>query len=56
MILFETTGPVNTDETLKTAIEKAMENGFDIVAATSSGDTIFKLKEVADFNYIVNTE
>lgn len=48
MILFETTGPDNTVETLKIAVKKAMENEFDIVAATSSGDTIFQLKEIAD--------
>jgi len=48
MITFETTGLVNTDETLKIAVEKAKECGYDIVAATSTGDTIFKLKEIAD--------
>lgn len=48
MIIFETTGLVNTDETLKIAVTKAKECGYDIVAATSTGDTIFKLLEIAD--------
>lgn len=48
MVTFETTGLENTDETLKIAVQYAKDHGFDIVAATSSGDTIFKLKEIAD--------
>jgi len=48
MVTFETTGLVNTEETLKIAVAYAIEHGCDIVAATSSGDTIFKLKEIAD--------
>jgi len=48
MVTFESTGLVNTDETLKIAVSYAKEHGCDIVAATSTGDTIFKLKEIAD--------
>ncbi len=48
MITFQTTGPVNTEATLKIAVSYAKENNCDIVAATSTGDTIFKLKEIAD--------
>ena len=48
MVTFETTGLENTEETLKIAVQYAKDHGFDIVAATSSGDTIFKLKEIAD--------
>ena len=48
MITFEKTGLVNTKETLKIAVDYAKANGCDIVAATSTGDTIFKLKEIAD--------
>lgn len=48
MVTFKTTGLINTDETLKIAVSYAKEHGCDIVAATSTGDTIFKLKEIAD--------
>ena len=48
MVTFNSTGLVNTDETLKIAVAYAKEHDCDIVAATSTGDTIFKLKEVAD--------
>lgn len=48
MITFEQTGLVNTEETLKIAVDYAKANDCDIVAATSTGDTIFKLKEIAD--------
>jgi len=48
MVTFESTGLVNTEETLKIAVNHAKEHGYDIVAATSTGDTIFKLKEIAD--------
>lgn len=50
MITFETTGPVNTNETLKIAVEYAKQHNCDIVVATSSGETAFKLKEIADEN------
>ena len=48
MVTFESTGLVNTEETLKIAVSYAKEHDCDIVAATSTGDTIFKLKEIAD--------
>ena len=48
MVLFETTGPENTKETLKLAVQHAIDNDYDIVAATSTGNTIFQLKEIAD--------
>lgn len=48
MITFETTGITNTEETLKLAVKAAKEQGYDIVAATSTGETIVKLKEIAD--------
>jgi len=48
MVTFKTTGLINTDETLKIAVSYAKKHGCDIVAATSTGDTIFKLKEIAD--------
>ena len=48
MVTFKTTGLENTEETLKIAVAYAKENGCDIVAATSTGNTIFKLKEIAD--------
>lgn len=48
MVTFNSTGVVNTDETLKIAVTYAKEYNYDIVAATSTGDTIFKLKEIAD--------
>lgn len=48
LVTFETTGLVNTEATLKIAVEYAKEHGCDIVAATSTGETIFKLKEIAD--------
>ena len=55
MVTFESTGLVNTEETLKIAVSYAKEHGCDIVAATSTGDTIFKLKEIADaMNYAGN--
>lgn len=52
MITFETIGAVNTDETLRIAVKEAKEHGYDIVAATTSGDTIFKILEIAEsMNY-----
>ncbi len=48
MVTFNSTGIVNTEETLKIAVTYAKEHGCDIVAATSTGDTIFKLKEIAN--------
>lgn len=48
MVTFKSTGLANTDETLKIAVAYAQEHNYDIVAATSTGDTILKLKEIAD--------
>ena len=48
MVTFKTTGLENTDETLKIAVTYAKEHSCDIVAATSTGNTIVKLKEIAD--------
>lgn len=48
MVTFETTGLVNTDETLKIAVSYANEHNCDIVLASSTGETALKLKEIAD--------
>ena len=45
MVTFKTTGLENTDETLKIAVAYAKEHSCDIVAATSTGNTIVKLKD-----------
>lgn len=48
MITFKKTGLENTKETLKYALNAAKENELDIVVATSTGDTIFQLLELAE--------
>ena len=47
MITFEKTGLENTTETLKLALAAAKEKELDIVVATSTGDTVFQLLELA---------
>ena len=48
MVTFKKTGLVNTEETLKIAVAYAKDHGCDIVVATSTGDTVIKLKNIAD--------
>lgn len=47
MIVFEKPGPVNTEETLKLAVETAKERGYDIVFATTRGGTALRILELA---------
>lgn len=47
MIVFEKTGPGNTEETLKIALKTAQEKGMDIVVASSEGDTALNLMQKA---------
>lgn len=48
MVTFNSTGIVNTEETLKIAVTYAKEHGYDIVLATSTGESALKLKDIAD--------
>ena len=48
MVTFNSTGLINTEEALKIAVAYAKKHDCDIVAASSTGDTAFKLKEIAD--------
>ena len=54
---FEETGKVNTDETLRRALEYATENGInDIIVPTSSGEVGLKAAEIFHgFNLVVVT-
>ena len=48
MVTFKSTGLVNTEDTLKIAVDYAKEHNYDIVLATSTGETALKLKEISD--------
>ncbi len=55
MITFKNTGLENTQETLKHSLCAAIEKELDIVVATSTGDTVFQLLELAkEMNYKQN--
>lgn len=47
MITYETPGGVNTDATLKLAMDTARERGLDLVLASSTGETALKLAKLA---------
>ena len=48
MITYETPGGVNTDATLKLAMDTARERGLDLVLASSTGETALKLAKLAE--------
>lgn len=47
MTIFEQKGTVNTEETLKIALQCAQARGMDIVVASSEGDTALLLMQMA---------
>ena len=46
MITFEKPGAINTEDTLKLAIQTAQERGMDLVVATSKGNTACRAAEL----------
>ena len=46
MITFEKPGAINTEVTLKLAIQTAQERGMDLVVATSKGNTACRAAEL----------
>ena len=48
MLLFERPGTENTDRALEIALKAAQENGLDLVVATTGGDTVKKLADLAE--------
>ena len=46
MITFEKPGAINTEATLKLAIQTAQERGMDLVVATSKGNTACRAAEL----------
>ena len=46
MIVFEKPGAINTEATLKLAIQTAQERGMDLVVATSKGNTACRAAEL----------
>lgn len=48
MIAFEHKGIENTEATLKLALAAAAKKGLDIVAASTTGDTVLKLVKMAE--------
>ncbi|MBQ1774892.1 MAG: hypothetical protein IIZ95_00975, partial [Erysipelotrichaceae bacterium] len=48
MKVFKEKGKINTQETLRIAVTAAKERGYDIISATTGGDSALALLDMAD--------